>query len=157
MNRRTAENLMRRENLQLQCVAQRAQLAQARAAIESELRPLNRALAALHRLRISPTLLAGGAALALGLGSRRAAGFASRAWLVFSSVQRVWQLLQSLQASRASAAAGASRRSIAAGATDPQRGKQQEQAKQRLDRELDQELDGTFPASDPLPWSHKVD
>lgn len=25
-----------------------------------------------------------------------------------------------------------------------------------LDRELDQELDATFPASDPLPWSHEV-
>jgi hypothetical protein len=25
-----------------------------------------------------------------------------------------------------------------------------------LDREIDEELDGTFPASDPLPWSHEV-
>jgi hypothetical protein len=25
-----------------------------------------------------------------------------------------------------------------------------------LDRELDRELDDTFPASDPLPWSHEV-
>jgi hypothetical protein len=24
----------------------------------------------------------------------------------------------------------------------------------RQDEELDQELDGTFPASDPLPWHH---
>jgi hypothetical protein len=26
----------------------------------------------------------------------------------------------------------------------------------RLDQELDRELDDTFPASDPLPWSHEV-
>ena len=25
-----------------------------------------------------------------------------------------------------------------------------------LDRELDRELDDTFPASDPIPWSHEV-
>lgn len=25
-----------------------------------------------------------------------------------------------------------------------------------LDREVDRELDDTFPASDPLPWSHEV-
>jgi hypothetical protein len=30
------------------------------------------------------------------------------------------------------------------------------QADPALDRELDQELDDTFPASDPLPWSHEV-
>ena len=29
-------------------------------------------------------------------------------------------------------------------------------AGQELDRELDRELDDTFPASDPLPWSHEV-
>jgi hypothetical protein len=27
---------------------------------------------------------------------------------------------------------------------------------QRLDKELDRELDDTFPASDPVPWSHEV-
>jgi hypothetical protein len=27
---------------------------------------------------------------------------------------------------------------------------------QKLDQELDRELDDTFPASDPLPWSHEV-
>jgi hypothetical protein len=27
---------------------------------------------------------------------------------------------------------------------------------EQLDQELDQELDDTFPASDPLPWSHEV-
>jgi hypothetical protein len=26
----------------------------------------------------------------------------------------------------------------------------------KLDQELDRELDDTFPASDPLPWSHEV-
>ncbi|MGH8231657.1 MAG: hypothetical protein ACRESY_07535 [Steroidobacteraceae bacterium] len=29
-------------------------------------------------------------------------------------------------------------------------------ADKKLDRELDRELDDTFPASDPLPWSHEV-
>ncbi|HEY3730683.1 MAG TPA: hypothetical protein VGL28_05410 [Steroidobacteraceae bacterium] len=29
-------------------------------------------------------------------------------------------------------------------------------ANQKLDRVLDQELEDTFPASDPLPWSHEV-
>ena len=27
---------------------------------------------------------------------------------------------------------------------------------QHLDEEIDEELDDTFPASDPLPWSHEV-
>jgi hypothetical protein len=27
---------------------------------------------------------------------------------------------------------------------------------QHLDQELDAELDDTFPASDPIPWSHEV-
>ena len=27
----------------------------------------------------------------------------------------------------------------------------------KLDELLDEELDETFPASDPLPWSHRVD
>jgi hypothetical protein len=27
----------------------------------------------------------------------------------------------------------------------------------KLDQLLDEELDETFPASDPLPWSHRVD
>lgn len=27
---------------------------------------------------------------------------------------------------------------------------------EHLDQELDRELDDTFPASDPLPWSHEV-
>ena len=30
------------------------------------------------------------------------------------------------------------------------------QRHQHLDEELDKELDGTFPASDPIPWSHEV-
>jgi hypothetical protein len=29
-------------------------------------------------------------------------------------------------------------------------------AEQQLDHEVDRELDDTFPASDPLPWSHEV-
>lgn len=29
-------------------------------------------------------------------------------------------------------------------------------AEQQLDQEVDRELDDTFPASDPLPWSHEV-
>ena len=32
-----------------------------------------------------------------------------------------------------------------------------EERHKALDQELDKELDGTFPASDPLPWNHKVD
>jgi hypothetical protein len=28
---------------------------------------------------------------------------------------------------------------------------------EKLDEMLDQELEETFPASDPLPWSHRVD
>ena len=28
--------------------------------------------------------------------------------------------------------------------------------KPELDEEIDRELDDTFPASDPLPWSHEV-
>ncbi|HWW20808.1 MAG TPA: hypothetical protein VNZ06_08390 [Steroidobacteraceae bacterium] len=39
---------------------------------------------------------------------------------------------------------------------DPPPGKAQKEADQALDRELDRELDDTFPASDPLPWSHEV-
>jgi hypothetical protein len=30
-------------------------------------------------------------------------------------------------------------------------------AKQRLDERLDQELKETFPASDPIPWTHHID
>ena len=30
-------------------------------------------------------------------------------------------------------------------------------AKQELDERLDEELRETFPASDPLPWTHKSD
>lgn len=29
-------------------------------------------------------------------------------------------------------------------------------AEKQLDQEVDRELDDTFPASDPLPWSHEV-
>lgn len=31
------------------------------------------------------------------------------------------------------------------------------EAARRLDEEIDRELDQTFPASDPLPWTHRVD
>jgi hypothetical protein len=43
-------------------------------------------------------------------------------------------------------------------ASQPQKGgePQPDRADPKLDRELDQELDGTYPASDPLPWSHEV-
>lgn len=33
---------------------------------------------------------------------------------------------------------------------------QQREKAQRLDHELDEELEGTFPASDPIPWSHEI-
>jgi hypothetical protein len=36
---------------------------------------------------------------------------------------------------------------------EPQKKKDQDK---ELDQELDRELDDTFPASDPLPWSHEV-
>jgi hypothetical protein len=42
------------------------------------------------------------------------------------------------------------------GPKEPAEPKPQNRDEQALDREVDQELDGTFPASDPLPWSHEV-
>jgi hypothetical protein len=39
----------------------------------------------------------------------------------------------------------------------PTAGKPDESSQhEHLDKELDEELDDTFPASDPIPWSHEV-
>lgn len=89
MTARAAEFARRRGALQLRCTSQRQRMAEAMAAIDSDLQKVDRGLAMLRRIRISPLILAAGAALALGLGAGRTAGFVGRAWLLFNSLQRL--------------------------------------------------------------------
>jgi hypothetical protein len=86
---RAAEFARRRGVLQLRATAQRQRLAEAMAAIESDLQKVDRGLAMVRRIRVSPLILAAGAAIALGLGTGRTFSFLSRAWLVFNSLQRL--------------------------------------------------------------------
>ena len=78
----------------MQCAAQREQLVETAAAIHSQLQAIDRGLALVRGLRMSPALLAGAAALALGLGSTRAVRLVGRGYLVFNTVQRLWRSLQ---------------------------------------------------------------
>jgi hypothetical protein len=89
MTPRAAEYARRRGALQLRCTSQRQQMAAAIASIEADLRKFDRGLSMVRRIRISPLVVAAGAALALGLGAGRTVGFLSRAWLLFNSVQRL--------------------------------------------------------------------
>lgn len=94
MSRPSAEAARRREALTVQCAAQREQLAATAAAINAQLQGVNRGLALLRGLRMSPAVLAGAAALALGLGSTRAMRLVGRGYLAFNTVQRLWRSLQ---------------------------------------------------------------
>jgi YqjK-like protein len=89
MTPRAAEYARRRGALQLRATSQRHQMEQAIAVIEADLDKFNRGLAMVRRIRISPLVVAAGAALALGLGTGRTVGFLSRAWLLFNSLQRL--------------------------------------------------------------------
>jgi hypothetical protein len=89
MMTRADEYARRRGLLQLRCTSQRQRMEQAMAAIEADLRKFERGVAAVRRFRISPLILAAGAALALGLGAGRTVGLISRAWLLFNSLQRI--------------------------------------------------------------------
>ena len=97
MNRRQVDQAERREQLRAQCALQRQRLRDDLSALGAELKPVDRGLSMIRRIRISPALLAGGAALALGLGSRRAMGGVGRAFLVINSLRRVRQIVQSLR------------------------------------------------------------
>ena len=89
MTPRAAEYARRRGALQLRCTSQRQEMEQAVGAIQADLRKFDRGLAMVRRIRISPLVVAAGAALALGLGAGRTVGFLSRAWLLFNSLQRL--------------------------------------------------------------------
>lgn len=110
MTTRAVEQALRREELRAQCAAQRQQLRDALNTLGAELKPVDRGLSMIRRIRISPVLLAGGAALALGLGSRRALGGVGRAWLIINSLRRVWQVVQTLRTSDVPTGAATARR-----------------------------------------------
>jgi hypothetical protein len=88
MTPRAAEYARRRGALQLRCTSQRQQMAAVIASIQADLHKFDRGLSMVRRIRISPLVVAAGAALAMGLGAGRTVGFVSRAWLLFNSVQR---------------------------------------------------------------------
>jgi hypothetical protein len=88
MTPRAAEFARRRGLLQLRCTAQRIRLAGALAAIEHDLQKVERGLSMVRKFRWSPLIVTGGM-LALGLGAGRSAGFVSRAFLIFETVQRI--------------------------------------------------------------------
>jgi hypothetical protein len=87
MMTRAAELARRRAALQIRCTMQRQRMAAAVAAIDADLRKVERGLAVVRRIRISPLFLVAGAAIALGLGTGRTMSLVSRAWLVFNSLQ----------------------------------------------------------------------
>jgi hypothetical protein len=89
MTPRAAEYARRRGALQLRCTSQRQRMQAAIAAIAADLHKFDRGLAMVRRIRISPLVVAAGAALALGLGGGRTVGFLGRAWLLFNSLQRL--------------------------------------------------------------------
>ncbi len=94
MNQRALEAARRRQVLMLQCAAQREQLLQAASIIHSRLQSVDRGVELVRGLRLSPVMLAGAAALALGLGSTRLVRLLGRGYLVFNTVQRLWRSLQ---------------------------------------------------------------
>jgi hypothetical protein len=89
MTPRAAEYARRRGALQLRCTSQRQRMQVAMAAIEADLRKFDRGLDKVRKIRISPLIVAAGAALALGLGGSRTVGLLGRAWLLFNSLQRI--------------------------------------------------------------------
>jgi hypothetical protein len=93
MNPRAAEFARRRGALQLRCTLQRQRMAAALAAIEADLQKLDRGVAMIRKFRVSPLIVAAGAALALGLGGGRTVGWLGRAWLLFNSLQRIKRTL----------------------------------------------------------------
>jgi hypothetical protein len=89
MTSRAAEFARRRGALQLRCTAQRLRMTEAMAAIDANLQKVERGIAMVRNIRISPLILAAGAALALGLGAVRTVSLISRGWLLFNSLQRI--------------------------------------------------------------------
>lgn len=89
MTSRAAEFARRRGVLQLRCTSQRIRMAEAIAVIDADLQKVERGFATVRRIRISPLIIAAGAALALSLGGGRTVSFLSRAWLLFNSLQRI--------------------------------------------------------------------
>ncbi|HEY1724348.1 MAG TPA: hypothetical protein VGF89_02915 [Steroidobacteraceae bacterium] len=92
MTPRAAEFARRRGVLQLRCTAQRIRLAGALGVIEQDLHKVEHGLSVVKKFSLSPLVLAGGI-LALGLGAGRSAGFLSRAFLIFDTVQRIRRTL----------------------------------------------------------------
>jgi len=84
----------RRAALKLQCAAQREQLAHAVAEIQEQLQGVDRVIGIVRGFRLSPAMVAGAAAVVLGIGSTRAVRLVGRGWLVFNTIQRIWRMFR---------------------------------------------------------------
>jgi len=94
MMSRADEYARRRGLLQLRCTMQRQRMQAALAEIDADFRKLEHGIAAVRRFRVSPLILGAGAALALGLGAGRTLGLVGRAWMLFTSFQRIKRSLR---------------------------------------------------------------